>query len=143
MRRMAHEEAGHIDVPGNRRAALLHPDVRPECAGCAAASLLGMAGAVLFGTCAGTLLQLKRLSRDPDYRQRQKAQCDERNQAIRDRVGCIAGFWTVGLVVVSGLIFQSFERFGIPDWVGWVFIGIYLFYTLAFLGLYKWLQRKM
>ena len=30
-----------------------------------AASLLGMAGAVLFGTCAGTLLQLKRLSRDP------------------------------------------------------------------------------
>ena len=43
----------------------------------------------------------------------------------------------------SGLIFQSFERFGIPDWVGWVFIGIYLFYTLAFLGLYKWLQRKM
>ena len=37
-----------------------------------AASLLGMAGAVLFGTCAGTLLQLKRLSRDPDYRQRQK-----------------------------------------------------------------------
>lgn len=50
-----------------------------------AASLLGMAGAVLFGTCAGTLLQLKRLSRDPDYRQRQKAQCDERNQAIRDR----------------------------------------------------------
>ena len=28
-----------------------------------AASLLGMAGAVLFGTCAGTLLQLKRLSR--------------------------------------------------------------------------------
>ena len=29
-----------------------------------AASLLGMAGAVLFGTCAGTLLQLKRLSRD-------------------------------------------------------------------------------
>ena len=95
-----------------------------------AASLLGMAGAVLFGTCAGTLLQLKRLSRDPDYRQRQKA-------------GCIAGFWTVGLLVVSGLIFQSFERFGIPDWVGWVFIGIYLFYTLAFLGLYKWLQRKM
>lgn len=52
-----------------------------------AASLLGMAGAVLFGTCAGTLLQLKRLSRDPDYRQRQKAQCDERNQAIRDRAG--------------------------------------------------------
>ena len=51
-----------------------------------AASLLGMAGAVLFGTCAGTLLQLKRLSRDPDYRQRQKAQCDERNQAIRDRL---------------------------------------------------------
>ena len=51
-----------------------------------AASLLGMAGAVLFGTCAGTLLQLKRLSRDPDYRQRQKAQCGERNQAIRDRV---------------------------------------------------------
>ena len=108
-----------------------------------AASLLGMAGAVLFGTCAGTLLQLKQLSRDPDYRQRQKAQCGERNQAIRDRAGCIAGFWTVGLVVVSGLIFQSFERFGIPDWVGWVFIGIYLFYTLAFLGLYKWLQRKM
>ena len=31
----------------------------------------------------------------------------------------------------------------LPDWVGWVFIGIYLFYTLAFLGLYKWLQRKM
>ena len=45
--------------------------------------------------------------------------------------------------MVSGLIFQSFERSGIPDWVGWVFIGIYLFYTLAFLGLYKWLQRKM
>ena len=114
-----------------------------------AASLLGMAGAVLFGTCAGTLLQLKRLSRDPDYRQRQKAQCDERNQAIRDRAGYLAGLLTlsllvtVGLVVVSGLIFQSFERFGIPDWVGWVFIGIYLFYTLAFLGLYKWLQRKM
>ena len=64
-------------------------------------------------------------------------------EAIRDRVGYLAGFWTVGLVVVSGLIFQSFERFGIPDWVGWVFIGIYLFYTLAFLGLYKWLQRKM
>ena len=105
--------------------------------------LLSVAGAVLFGTCAGTLLQLKRLSRDPDYRQRQKAQCDERNQAIRDRAGCIAGFLTVGLLVVSGLVFLGLEWFGIPDWVGWVFIGIYLFYILAFLGLFKWLQRKM
>ena len=105
--------------------------------------LLSVSGAALVGTGVGSLIQLERLSRDPAYRQRQKAQFDERNQAIRDRAGCIAGFWTVGLLVVSGLIFQSFERFGIPDWVGWVFIGIYLFYTLAFLGLYKWLQRKM
>lgn len=58
-----------------------------------AASLLGMAGAVLFGTCAGTLLQLKRLSRDPDYRQRQKANATS-EPGIRDRAGCIAGFWT-------------------------------------------------
>lgn len=67
-----------------------------------AASLLGMAGAVLFGTCAGTLLQLKRLSRDPDYRQRQKAQCDERNQAIRDRAGYLAGLLTLSLLVIAG-----------------------------------------
>lgn len=84
-----------------------------------AASLLGMAGAVLFGTCAGTLLQLKRLSRDPDYRQRQKAQCDERNQAIRDRAGCIAGFWTVGLLVVSGLISRALNGSAFPTgWAG-------------------------
>ena len=42
-----------------------------------------------------------------------------------------------------GLVFQGLGWFGIPGWVGWVFIGIYLFYILAFLGLYKWLQRKM
>lgn len=105
--------------------------------------LLSVAGAALFGTGVGSLIQLKRLSRDPAYRQRQKAQFDERNQAIRDRAGCIAGFLTVGLLVVSGLVFQGLEWFGIPGWVGWVFIGIYLFYILAFLGLYKWLQRKM
>ena len=105
--------------------------------------LLSVAGAALFGTGVGSLLQLERLSRNPAYRQRQKAQFDERNQAIRDRAGCIAGFLTVGLLVVSGLVFLGLEWFGIPDWVGWVFIGIYLFYTLAFLGLYKWLQRKM
>ena len=105
--------------------------------------LLSVAGAALFGTGVGSLIQLERLSRNPAYRQRQKAQFDERNQAIRDRAGCIAGFLTVGLLVTSGLIFLSLEWFGIPDWVGWVFIGIYLFYTLAFLGLYKWLQRKM
>ena len=102
-----------------------------------------MAGAALFGTGVGSLLQLERLSRNPAYRQRQKAQFDERNQVIRDRAGCIAGFLTVGLLVVSGLVFLGLEWFGIPDWVGWVFIGIYLFYILAFLGLYKWLQRKM
>ena len=105
--------------------------------------LLSVAGAALFGTGVGSLIQLERLSRDPAYRQRQKAQFDERNQAIRDRAGCIAGFLTVGLLVVSGLVFQGLEWFGIPGWVGWVFIGIYLFYILAFLGLYKWLQRKM
>ena len=105
--------------------------------------LLSVAGAALFGTGVGSLIQLKRLSRDPAYRQRQKAQFDERNQAIRDRAGCIAGFLTVGLLVVSGLVFQGLEWFGIPGWLGWVFIGIYLFYILAFLGLYKWLQRKM
>ena len=105
--------------------------------------LLSVSGAALVGTGVGSLIQLERLSRDPAYRQRQKAQFDERNQAIRDRAGCIAGFLTVGLLVVSGLIFLGLEWFGIPDWVGWVFIGIYLFYTLAFLGLYKWLQRKM
>ena len=38
-----------------------------------AASLLGMAGAVLFGTCAGTLLQLKRLSRTPGRGRRPNA----------------------------------------------------------------------
>ena len=105
--------------------------------------LLSVAGAALFGTGVGSLLQLERLSRNPAYQQRQKAQFDERNQAIRDRAGCIAGFLTVGLLVVSGLVFLGLEWFGIPDWVGWVFIGIYLFYILAFLGLYKWLQRKM
>ena len=105
--------------------------------------LLSVSGAALVGTGVGSLIQLERLSRDPAYRQRQKAQFDERNQAIRDRAGCIAGFLTVGLLVVSGLVFQGLEWFGIPGWVGWVFIGIYLFYILAFLGLYKWLQRKM
>ena len=105
--------------------------------------LLSVSGAALVGTGVGSLIQLERLSRDPAYRQRQKAQFDERNQAIRDRAGCIAGFLTVGLLVVSGLVFLGLEWFGIPDWVGWVFIGIYLFYILAFLGLYKWLQRKM
>ena len=105
--------------------------------------LLSVSGAALFGTGVGSLIQLERLSRTPAYRQRQKAQFDERNQAIRDRAGCIAGFLTVGLLVTSGLIFLSLEWFGIPGWVGWVFIGIYLFYILAFLGLYKWLQRKM
>ena len=105
--------------------------------------LLSVAGAALFGTGVGSLIQLERLSRSPAYQQRQKAQFDERNQAIRDRAGCIAGFLTVGLLVVFGLVFQGLGWFGIPGWVGWVFIGIYLFYILAFLGLYKWLQRKM
>ena len=105
--------------------------------------LLSVAGAALFGTGVGSLIQLERLSRTPAYRKRQNAQFDERNQAICDRAGCIAGFLTVGLLVTSGLIFLSLEWFGIPGWVGWVFIGIYLFYILAFLGLYKWLQRKM
>ena len=105
--------------------------------------LLSVAGAALFGTGVGSLLQLERLSRNPAYRQRQKAQFDERNQAIRDRAGCIAGFLTVGLLVVSGVVLQSFEQPDIPGWVGWVLIGVYLFYILAFLGLYKWFQRKM
>ena len=105
--------------------------------------LLSVSGAALFGTGVGSLIQLERLSRNPAYWKRQNAQFDERNQAIRDRAGCIAGFLTVGLLVTSGLIFLSLEWFGIPGWVGWVFIGIYLFYILAFLGLYKWLQRKM
>ena len=61
--------------------------------------LLSVAGAALFGTGVGSLLQLERLSQNPAYRQRQKAQFDERNQAIRDRAGCIAGFLTVGLLV--------------------------------------------
>ena len=77
--------------------------------------LLSVAGAALFGTGVGSLLQLERLSRNPAYRQRQKAQFDERNQAIRDRAGCIAGFLTVGLLVVSGLVFLGLEWFGIPD----------------------------
>lgn len=102
-----------------------------------------MAGAVLFGTCAGTLLQLKRLSGTRTTGRGRRPNATSGTRPSGTGPGCIAGFWTVGLLVVSGLIFQSFERFGIPDWVGWVFIGIYLFYTLAFLGLYKWLQRKM
>ena len=100
-------------------------------------------GGGLAGSAVGGLKHQKRLTKDRDYQKRQKAQFDERNQAIRDRAGCIAGFLTVGLLVTSGLIFLSLEWFGIPGWVGWVFIGIYLFYILAFLGLYKWLQRKM
>ena len=79
-----------------------------------AASLLGMAGAVLFGTCAGTLLQLKRLSGTRTTGRGRRPNATKRNQAIRDRASASPDFWTVGLLVVSGLIFQSFERFGIP-----------------------------
>lgn len=108
-----------------------------------AASLLGMAGAVLFGTCAGTLLQLKRLSRDPDYRQRQKAQCDERNQAIRDRAGYLAGLLTLSLLVIAGWSLQSFARLGVPEWVVRLLLGSWVFYLAAFFLLYKWSQRRM
>ena len=99
-----------------------------------AASLLGMAGAVLFGTCAGTLLQLKRLSRDPDYRQRQKAQCDERNQAIRDRAGYLAGLLTLSLLVIAGL-----EPSRCTGW-GRLLLGSWVFYLAAFFLLYKWFR---
>ena len=101
------------------------------------------AGAVLFGTCAGTLLQLKRLSRDPDYRQRQKAQCDERNQAIRDRVGYLAGLLTLSLLVIAGWSLQSFARLGVPEWVVRLLLGSWVFYLAAFFLLYKWFQRRM
>lgn len=69
---------------------------------------------VLFGTCAGTLLQLKRLSRDPDYRYTEGPMRrvepghpgpGRLHRRILDRR-------TAGGL---GLIFQSFERFGIPD----------------------------
>ena len=103
-----------------------------------AASLLGMAGAVLFGTCAGTLLQLKRLSRDPDYRQRQKAQCDERNQAIRE-----IGRRRVGKECRSRWSLQSFARLGVPEWVVRLLLGSWVFYLAAFFLLYKWFQRRM
>ena len=82
-----------------------------------AASLLGLAGAVLFGTCAGTLLQLKRLSRDPDYRQRQKAQCDERTQAIRDRAGEVL-LW----LLLFGAAYLYF--FGVPKWVSLILLTL-------------------
>ena len=108
-----------------------------------AASLLGTAGAVLFGTCIGTLLQLKRLSRDPDYRQRQKARCDERNQAIRDRAGYLAGLLTLSLLVIAGWILQSFARLGVPEWVVRLLRGSGVFYLAAFFLLYKWFQRRM
>ena len=108
-----------------------------------AASLLGTAGAVLFGTCAGTLLQLKRLSRDPDYRQRQKARCDERNQAIRDRAGYLAGGLSLFLMLSLGMVFLAFGSLGVPRWVVWLLMGIAVCYGLTFWALYRWLQRKM
>ena len=110
-----------------------------------AASLLGMAGAVLFGTCAGTLLQLKRLSRDPDYRQRQKAQCGERHQDDRmcHRAGDLAGPLTLSLLVIAGWSLQSFARLGVPEWVVRLLLGSWVFYLAAFFLLYKWFQRRM
>ena len=108
-----------------------------------AASLLGMAGAVLFGTCAGTLLQLKRLSRDPDYRQRQKAQCDERNTAIQNKARAISGDITMLAVLLAAMFFQAFEGPEIPGWISWLLLGIVIGNLFLSLAMHCWLQRKM
>ena len=84
-----------------------------------------------------------RHSRDPDYRQRQKAQCDERNQAIRDRAGYLAGLLTLSLLVIAGWSLQSFARLGVPEWVVRLLLGSWVFYLAAFFLLYKWFQRRM
>ena len=108
-----------------------------------AAALLGTAGAVLFGTCAGTLLQLKRLSRDPDYRQRQKARCDERNTAIQNKARAISGDITMLAVLLAAMFFQAFEGPEIPGWISWFLFGIVIGNLLLSLALHRWLQRKM
>lgn len=108
-----------------------------------AASLLGMAGAVLFGTCAGTLLQLKRLSRDPDYRQRQKAQWRRAEPGHPGPGRLSRRLLTLSLLVIAGWSLQSFARLGVPEWVVRLLLGSWVFYLAAFFLLYKWFQRRM
>ena len=105
--------------------------------------LLSVSGAALFGTGVGSLIQLERLSRNPAYRQRQKAQFDERNHSIRDRAGYLAGSVLLMLTITLAMVFLSFGSLGVPQWVVWLLIVLAVFHCLTFWALSRWLQRKM
>lgn len=105
--------------------------------------LLCWAGAALLGASAGVLWRLGRLSGDPAYRRKLKAESDERCQVIRDRAGYLAGVISLTLMMTLGMVFLAFSSLGIPQWVVWILIGIAVFYCVTFWALYRWLQRKM
>ena len=64
-------------------------------------------------------------------------------EAIRDRVGYLAGLLTLSLLVIAGWSLQSFARLGVPEWVVRLLLGSWVFYLAAFFLLYKWFQRRM
>ena len=90
------------------------------------------AGPVIIGICAGRLHRLRRL-----------AQNDERNMAIQNQAGMIAGGVIVILLSFSAMAFSLITSLGVPEWISYFLFGICVCYLLLYEILYQWLQRKM
>ena len=96
------------------------------------------AGPVIIGICAG-----RRLARDPALRRKDAAQNDERNMAIQNQAGMIAGGVIVILLSFSAMAFSLITSLGVPEWISYFLFGICVCYLLLYEILYQWLQRKM
>ena len=101
------------------------------------------AGPVIIGICAGRLHRLRRLARDPALRRKDAAQNDERNMAIQNQAGMIAGGVIVILLSFSAMAFSLITSLGVPEWISYFLFGICVCYLLLYEILYQWLQRKM
>ena len=100
-------------------------------------------GSILAGSSAAALNRLRRQERDPSFSRQQKAMYDERNQAIRNRAGYLAGVVLLALMDTLTMVFLSFGSLGVPEWVVWLLIAVMAVYCLTFWALYRWIQRKM
>ena len=114
-------------------------DVFPE----RSSLLCNWLGSILFGGSVAALNRMQRQKRDPSFSRQQKAQSDERNQAIRNRAGYLTGVVSVVLTSTLAMVFLSFDSLGVPEWVIWLLIAVILLDCLMFWALYHWLQRKM
>ena len=105
--------------------------------------LLLYTGPIVIGMCAGRLLRLRRLARDPALRRKETAQNDERNAAIQNQAGMIAGGVTVILLSFSAMAFSFLTSLDVPRWISYFLFGLCGCYLLVFFVLSRWLQRKM